>query len=96
MTDHDRVVVLAATLLVIDWQWPKERDVLFGLLREALPKASKGPGMTPLAEGCHAMLTAEGPVEWSSAVSKTQRALATVQRSALGLLIGRMRQAEAA
>jgi hypothetical protein len=96
MTDHDRVVVLVINQLVIDWHWPQEKQVYFGMLRQHLPKASQGPGMTPLVEAGHALLTAEGPVEWAASVNKATRALATVQRSALGKLIEKMRAAEAA
>jgi hypothetical protein len=93
MLAEERIVILAMTMMVIDWQFEDERQTLLGLIDQALPKLPYHGKAAQLVRPARAMLTAVTPAERTQAVVDARHVLGGIIRSDLAEAVtGRVAQ----
>ena len=83
MLAEERVVILAMTLMVINWQFEDERETLLALIDEALPRVPHHSKAAQLVRPARAMLAAQTPAERTQAVVDAGHVLGGILRSDL-------------
>ena len=83
MLAEERVVILAMTMMVIDWQFEEERQTLLALIDGALPKVPYHSKAAQLVRPARAMLAAKTPAERTRAVVDAAHVLGGIIRSDL-------------
>ena len=83
MLAEERVVILAMTLMVINWQFEDERETLLALIDEALPRVPYHSKAAQLVRPARAMLAAQTPAERTRVVVDAGHVLGGIIRSDL-------------